>query len=355
MNEAQEPNTTAAVASPALPASPGALLRQAREATGLHVAALAVSLKVSVKKIEALEADRFDLLPDMVFVRALAASVCRVLKIDAAPVLALMPQSHTPKLNRDEAGINTPFRAPNDQQQSSRFAQLSKPVMAVAALLLLGALVIAVLPNVQKFNSSATQSVETLNPPALTASAAVATPTGAVPASGNESLTGAPSAVGVITEAPAANPSPSSLGVTAGVNVGAGAGTSVGTGAGAPAITTSAALESVAKAGSAKPAAAPAEAAQVARDKTESPQALAGTGDLLRFKTRAQSWVEVIDARGKVVFSKTMQAGESASAAGTTPLEVVIGKANVTEVLVRGKSYDLNAVARDNVARFSVK
>ena len=34
----------------------GALLRQAREAAGLHIAALAVSLKVPVKKIEALEA-----------------------------------------------------------------------------------------------------------------------------------------------------------------------------------------------------------------------------------------------------------------------------------------------------------
>ena len=57
----------------------GSLLRTAREREGLHIAALAVSMKVPVKKLEALEADRLDLLPDAVFVRALAASVCRLI------------------------------------------------------------------------------------------------------------------------------------------------------------------------------------------------------------------------------------------------------------------------------------
>ena len=44
----------------------GAMLRKARMAAGLHVAALAVSMKVPVKKLEALEGDRLDLLPDAV-------------------------------------------------------------------------------------------------------------------------------------------------------------------------------------------------------------------------------------------------------------------------------------------------
>ena len=53
-------------ASP-LAMSAGSLLRQAREAAGLSIATLAVLLKVPVKKLEALEADHFDLLPDAVF------------------------------------------------------------------------------------------------------------------------------------------------------------------------------------------------------------------------------------------------------------------------------------------------
>ncbi|MDB5966089.1 MAG: hypothetical protein JWQ72_2589, partial [Polaromonas sp.] len=78
--------------------SAGSLLRRAREAAGLHIAALALALKVPVKKLEALEADRYDELSDAVFVRALAASVCRNLKIDPAPVLQRLPATATPRL-----------------------------------------------------------------------------------------------------------------------------------------------------------------------------------------------------------------------------------------------------------------
>jgi cytoskeletal protein RodZ len=78
-------------ALPLHPTSPGALIKAAREKAGIHLAILAVNLKVSVKQLEALEADQFDKLPEPVFARALAAKVCRLIHIDANPVLALMP------------------------------------------------------------------------------------------------------------------------------------------------------------------------------------------------------------------------------------------------------------------------
>ena len=58
-------------------AEAGALMRRAREALGLRIEVLAASLKVSVAKLEALEAGQLESLSDRVFVRALAASVCR--------------------------------------------------------------------------------------------------------------------------------------------------------------------------------------------------------------------------------------------------------------------------------------
>src|SRR6186713_3148514 len=114
MSDAMDPNGAAVAGEQAADGgvTAGALLRRAREASGLHVAALAVSLKVPVRKLEALEDNRWDLLPDSVFVRALASSVCRTLKIDAQPVLDLLPQNPTPRLVRAGDGINTPFRAP---------------------------------------------------------------------------------------------------------------------------------------------------------------------------------------------------------------------------------------------------
>lgn len=76
---------------PFAPASPGALIRAAREKQGLHLAILSVNLKVSIKQLEALEADQFDKLVEPVFARALAAKVCRIIKLDPAHVLSLMP------------------------------------------------------------------------------------------------------------------------------------------------------------------------------------------------------------------------------------------------------------------------
>nr|WP_315189092.1 helix-turn-helix domain-containing protein [uncultured Albidiferax sp.] len=115
----------------------GHLLRQAREATGLHVAALAVSLKVPVNKLEALEAGRIDLLPDLTFARALAASVCRSLKIDPAPVLAHFPATGMSRLGAVAPSVNTPYRPEGSGPRLSFRAQMLSPsVLAVAALLI---------------------------------------------------------------------------------------------------------------------------------------------------------------------------------------------------------------------------
>ena len=116
--------------------SAGGMLRSAREAAGLHVAALAVSMKVPVKKLEALEADRLDLLPDIVFVRALASSVCRTLKIDPTPILEKLPRSGAQPLIPEDRVINTPFRAHGESLGFSAPGFLKKPsVLAVLALL----------------------------------------------------------------------------------------------------------------------------------------------------------------------------------------------------------------------------
>lgn len=126
----------------------GALLREAREAQGLHPAALAVALKVPVRQIEALEDDRLDLLPDLVFARALAASVCRQLRIDPQPVLARLPQGQ-PRLRKEREPINEPFRTPGQSGGQSWREQLARPPVLVALALLLGAIVLLALPLFQ--------------------------------------------------------------------------------------------------------------------------------------------------------------------------------------------------------------
>ena len=73
------------------------------------------------------------------------------------------------------------------------------------------------------------------------------------------------------------------------------------------------------------------------------------------FKAKGDSWVEVTDAKGTVVLRRTLGPGEVAGASGVLPLAAVVGRADATEVKVRGKEFDLATFAKDNVARFEVK
>src|SRR5438094_93521 len=86
---------TAPMAEPMTDKTAGALLREARIAQGMHIAAMSAAIKVAQRKLELLEADRYDELPDATFTRALAQTMCRVLKVDAEPVLSNL--QHRPR------------------------------------------------------------------------------------------------------------------------------------------------------------------------------------------------------------------------------------------------------------------
>ena len=122
-------------------ASAGALLRQYREAQGFKLDVLAQALRVSPAKLEALEADRLDELPDAMFARALTLAVCRQLKVDAAPVLALLPSQDVSRLApKNERGLDFPLDRPSFLPQSSfvAVARMFTPMRwaAVAVLVL---------------------------------------------------------------------------------------------------------------------------------------------------------------------------------------------------------------------------
>src|ERR1700740_3136617 len=126
--------------------SAGAMLRQARQAQGLHIAALAAAIKVTPRKLELLESDQFDQLPDATFTRALAQTVCRALKIDAAPVLALLPPAGGQRLEQVGSGLNAPFRDRPGRMAPNDWAMFASPTLWIAALLVIGALAVYLLP-----------------------------------------------------------------------------------------------------------------------------------------------------------------------------------------------------------------
>lgn len=312
--------------------SAGGLLRQAREAAGLHIAALAVSLKVPVKKLEALEADRFDLLPDAVFIRALASSVCRTLKIDASPVLGRLPQTSSPKLTYRGVGINAPFRSPGDGPGPSVWTQISRPAVLAGLALLLGALVLILLPAVKsagdgaKRGMASSNAVTEISRPPESASTAETSGVDSLKAMGNGQTGSSQSAIFSARTEPA-------LPVVS------------------PPVASSAtvAILPATPAASSIPAVAVIVAAAVS-----APPALPASGVVV-FTASGSSWIEVTDSKGQVVLRRTLNAGETAGASGVLPLAAVVGRADATQVQVRGKAFDLSAFAKDNVARFEVR
>jgi cytoskeleton protein RodZ len=291
----------------------GGMLKAARQASGMHIAALAVALKVPVNKLEALEADNYAALPDTVFVRALASSVCRTLKVDAAPILALLPQSQSPQLKADTAGLNAPVkgrggRSSTSFTSSSSFtASTSRSVTVVVLALLAGALALVYFPRSP--DSSPDDS----------------------------------SSVGGGSQAPIAGGDVSPVEVVATPPTSQVASESVG--AGDP---------SVAPASETLATAAPVTASTPVISTSEAANTVVSSGVLL-LRARSESWVQVKDSAGAVVLQRNLAAAETVSVSGAVPLSVVIGRADATEVFVRGKPFELAAVSRENVARFEVK
>lgn len=75
---------------------------------------------------------------------------------------------------------------------------------------------------------------------------------------------------------------------------------------------------------------------------------------VLVFKARGSTWIEVTDAKGTVLLRRTLAAAEAAEVLGDLPLVVVVGRADHTDVWLRGVLFSLETHTQDNVARFKV-
>jgi cytoskeleton protein RodZ len=287
-------------------AGAGTMLRIAREAQGLHIAMLAVSLKVSVKKLEALEANRFDLLPDMVFVRALASSICRTLKIDEHPVLLALPPSESPKIGGVGDGLRPRFQDTSHTTHSGFRRSFSGPWGVALTLVFAAIFAIAFWPDKATIDNLMATSRVTSAAPAL-------------PPEKNFSV-----------------PEPMLAATTASAPILAAV----------PALLPTVVLN-----------ASPAIAAVGPLLEASNPGvSLAATNSgPLKLSAKGDSWIEVLDAGGAILLRRTLTQGESLVLSGKLPLTVVLGRADLVTVWVRDQVFDTSTFLKDNVARFEVK
>lgn len=304
-------------------ATAGTMLRQAREAARIQLHAMAATLKVPQRKLEALEADDYESFPDHVFMRALAMGMCRTLHIDAEPVLALLPQralkslAKTPGIN-ETVKVRSHFKSSGTPLGSGTGS--SRKIAAGVLVLLAAAAAVYFVPFHQSVDGAEGGVAGAVQPEGGNHSDAT-DPAAAVPLGQASNNAEAEPTVAEPSAEPVAHGAASVAPATAAV---------------APEGVTPAAAT----------AAAPASAVATPA---------ASTGALLALKVNTgQSWVKVKDATGKVVLEKTLAKDESATAEGQVPLTVIVGNAKGTQVTVRGEPLDISTT-RDNVARFEVK
>lgn len=332
--------------------SVGAALREAREQLGLSVSDVANRIKFAPRQIEAMEADDFAQLPELTFVRGFIRSYARLLEMDAAPLLAALPQKQAPhSAVAEKKAVEVPF-------PSLLTARRTNMIWYAAAVLVAVALVI--FARLHDSSSGPVQnvtqtSVETLELPLAAASAPVADALPAEPVAANAATAGKPA---VTIRVPVAAPSvkapvlslqqarEQALPVKDKVNID-----------NAPKVKPAIVPEAQVKAVPQKlPKELPVQS-PVTSEKKQSAISATNAADAssvvssMRLVFDEDSWVDVKDANGKILISRMNHAGSLVRLSGVAPLSVVIGHASGVHVFFKGKEVNLAPYTSVEVAR----
>lgn len=274
----------------------GEMLRKAREAQGLTPAELACQLNLDVRLIEALEAENLAALPASVYVRGYLRRLALNLALDEGALLRAhqrLAGTTEPAPLRVTPPIETMKPSPEGGRRWPWLA--AGLVLGVVALGFYGA---TLLPE-SWVESIAKPSFESSEPPAVAATTTIPVPAPA------------PS-IPPPTEPP---PPPEP--------------TAAGHGAPAPVV---------------GEVITPAPSPPVSEP--SSPLGLE-----LRID-KAESWVQIKDAAGKVLFEGILKPGSTRRLDGARPFQVVIGRAEAVTLHLDGKAVDLAPYGRPNGKAF---
>jgi len=308
--------------------SPGARLAEARIARGLSVEAVAHQLKFAPRQIVALEQDRYDALPGAAVVRGMLRGYARLVGLEAEPLLdSLRDTVPVPDANRIIARYREPVPfSDGSKRLNVVYLVFTIAVLAVAAVVLLQWRQDRPEPARMTFVPAAKPAPETARTTVASVGAVAPLPRSDDAASANPAPAAADAGAAPAAETPDVEPRPA-----ADETPGSPAPVAAGDNA-------SGALQTAA-------ASASGEA---------TPATTAGTHRIeLAFSD--ESWVEIRDADGKVVFSRLNAAGSKASVEGDGPLSFVIDNAQSVRLTYDGRSVDLEPFTKVAVARFTLQ
>jgi cytoskeleton protein RodZ len=294
--------------------SVGSVLRKAREAKGLPVADIAQTLKLGQRQVEALERDDWSGLPGTTFVRGFVRNYARLLDVDAAPLMHSLDVLLAKPV--DTLTVSETVPAPMSSSSQSRDGMV---VAIGAGILVLAALAYFLLPTDL---SGVRSSIQGLIDGSSGQSEVVAQQEAPATTQAPQEVLFPPGATAHQLIAPQLAPA-------------ATGGDSVATPAAAPTPVSDSVVKAV-----------PTTDAQPAKAVVSSTGA-----SQLRFNIVQESWLEVRDQAGAVVFSQRLPAGTEQAVAGKGPLSVTIGFAPGVRLTANGKTVDLAPHTKGDVAR----
>ena len=300
--------TPTAADTPVPTDGPGRRLAAERQARGIDIDRIAALLHLRRQVIEALEEDRYDQLPDPVFVAGYLRNYARVLGIDGRTIVDDY-KSRVPE--QDPALALAPTQADRDPESQSGglLAPLAALVSCAAALGLLA------LWWQGQDTGPATANTDQM-PPATASTTSLT----------SETVTAAPLTTeqGTTTMAvaqPNTPPEPRADATTA-----------------APPTATP------------HPASGTSDTA--ADEDFGTATAPSGPGRV-ELEFNGASWIDVRGADGKLGLNGEMRAGDRHVLNGKPPFKLVIGNSAATHMTVDGQPFDLQPHARGNVVRFT--
>ncbi|MFT3733964.1 MAG: DUF4115 domain-containing protein [Rhodocyclaceae bacterium] len=347
MSEEQQVSESVASAeessAPTSPASLWVALREAREARGLSVMDVAQHLKLTPRQIEAIEAGDMAQLPGPAFVKGFARNYARFLNLDITPFTALTTMQREEPASFDAMPLGS-MPGPGGW----KFSPL--PALGIAAVLL--GLAVAgwhyswfEQRDEQYIAEWMAQSDAMMAGQSGPASELLQAAPEVIVAAGSEPASAALAASEPVASAPLAASTPAVAPAPVASSAPAAASAAVAVPAKASAPMASPAPKASAPVAEKAPAAASQPVAQPA------PRAADGASRLLRLSFKGESWVEIRDGSGIVIFSRVNPAGSTQEVRGMPPIDLVVGNAAQVELSQDGKSVPLKVATGSTVAR----
>lgn len=325
MSQDASPYESAPAADPHYSPSVGDLLIASRERWHYSAADMARQLRLALRQVEALEANRFEALPGNTFVRGFIRNYARAVQADPEALLEAY-ENMRPHHGATETSAPT-------QRIEFNPRPTPKWVWYVGILVLLAiATPLGIYFALHDEEAGAKPRLATLAPGGVVSSSASGSTGSAGSAGGPQAGSSAPPPAAPSTVAPALAMAPHA----------------------ASAVSASSALPPT-------PAqvsnAAAEQAAKLATPKDASSQAKPGvSGDaVLNLKFEAEAWVEIRDKNGVKVFSQLNRAGTEQTVKADAPLALIVGNAAQVRIAYNGKPVDLAPYIKVNVARLTLE